>query len=258
MAALARYNSGMSKRSLAVLLVIAIFSGIYIYGRLSVPPEAPAQPVFLGFKGKVPPEISIGDASKKQVIFTFDCGGSTQSADAILKALARHHLIGTFFMTGLFARKYPDIVKRIAAEGHEIFNHTDTHPHLTEIPDWQIKKELAALDLALMKLTGKSAQPYFRAPYGDRDQRVLAAAAQAGYQSVYWTDDALDWEQPTGMTAGKVHDRILAHLKPGAIYLMHMGDSITGKILDQVFNEIETKGYKVVSLTQGLAAATTH
>ncbi len=238
--------------ALAVLLAAAIFSGIYICDRLKGGRTESVQSFHPGFQGKVPSEILAGDSSRKQVIFTFDCGGSAQSADPILKALAKHHVTGTFFVTGAFAAKYPDLVKRMADEGHEIFNHTDTHPHLTEIPDWQIRQELAKLDLAVTRLTGKSTQPYFRAPYGDRDARVLAAAAQAGYQSVYWTTDALDWEASSGMTEKEVHNRILSNVKPGEIYLMHVGDPITGKILDQVFSEIEAKGYKIASLTQGL------
>lgn len=238
--------------ALAVLLLIAVFSGIFIWNRLDASPQAQSQPFYPGFHGKVPPEISIGNTAKKQIIFTFDCGGTAESADAILNTLAKHNITGTFFMTGMFAAKYPDIVERMAAESNEIFNHTTTHPHFTEIPDWQIRKELATLDLTVMKLTGSSTQPYFRAPYGDRDARVLAAAAQLGYQSVYWTTDALDWKESTGMTAQEVHARILSNLKPGAIFLMHVGDSITGKILDQTINDIEARGYKVVSLTQGL------
>jgi peptidoglycan/xylan/chitin deacetylase (PgdA/CDA1 family) len=107
------------------------------------------------------------------------------------------------------------------------------------------------MDDALQRIAGVSSKPYFRAPYGDRDNRVLDIAAKSGYRSVYWTDDARDWEEPVGMSASEVQNKIMANVKSGEIFLLHIGDTITGKIIDDVFNQIEARGYRVVSLTQG-------
>ena len=198
------------------------------------------------------PEISHGDQSKNQVIFTFDGGAGADSGDAILAALAKHRVKGTFFLTGKMIEAHPDLVRKIVAGGHEIFSHTYDHPKLPTLADAQITDELAKMESALQAVAGISPKPYFRAPYGARDPRVLGVAAQAGYQSVYWTVDALDWKEKGGETAAQVKERILASVAPGAIYLMHVGDSITGAILDDAFSAIEAKGYKIVSLTQGL------
>src|SRR5258708_18900802 len=81
------------------------------------------------------PEIAHGDNSKKQVIFTFDGGSTVQSADAILATLAKHHVRGTFFLTGKMIETYPGLVKRIASGDNEIFNHTYDHPRLTTLSD---------------------------------------------------------------------------------------------------------------------------
>lgn len=197
-------------------------------------------------------EITHGDTSKKEVIFTFDGGGTVQSADAILAVLAKHHVKGTFFLTGKMVEAHPDLIKRIAASGNEIFSHTYDHPDLTALTDDQITGELTKMESVLQTTAGISPKPYFRAPYGARDARVLAVAAQAGYRSVYWTVDALDWREPQGETAAQVKERILSHVAPGTIYLMHVGDGITGSILDEVFTTIESRGYKIVSLTQGI------
>jgi peptidoglycan/xylan/chitin deacetylase (PgdA/CDA1 family) len=197
-------------------------------------------------------EIARGDTSKKEVIFTFDGGGTIQSADAILAVLAKHHVKGTFFLTGKMVEAHPDLVKSIAAAGNEIFSHTYDHPDLTTLTDTQIVAELTKMENVLQATTGVSPKPYFRAPYGARDARVLAIASKDGYQSVYWTVDAMDWREPQGETAAQVKDRILSNVAPGTIYLMHLGDTITGSILDDVFTTIEAKGYKIVSLTQGI------
>ena len=197
-------------------------------------------------------EIYRGNDSKKQVIFTFDGGDGNQSTEQILATLAKHHIQGTFFLTGKFIEANPDLVKKIVSGGHLIFNHTYDHKHLTELSDSEVIAELQGMENALSKVTNRTTRPYFRAPYGDRDVRVRKIAAKAGYQSIYWTFDALDWEQKTGMDAMTVENRILNHVTPGSIYLMHLGDTITGSILDDVFTKIESKGYKIVSLTQGL------
>ncbi len=196
-------------------------------------------------------EISKGDTSKKQVIFTFDAGGGASSADQILNVLAKHRVTGTFFMTGKFVEANPDLVRRIVAAGHEVFNHTYDHKDLTTLSDADISDELQKMDMALQKVAHITSSPYFRPPYGARDSRVINAAFDTGYQPIYWTVDARDWMEPN-ITADEVKNRILSNVAPGTIYLMHVGDTITGAILDEVFSTIESRGYKIVSLRQGM------
>lgn len=197
-------------------------------------------------------EISRGDTGKKQVIFTFDGGGTIQSADKILEVLAKHRVKGTFFLTGKMIEAHPDLVKRIAEQGNEIFSHTYDHPNLTSLPNSKITEELVKTENSLMAAVNLSPKPYFRAPYGARNSRVLAAAAKAGYRSVYWTVDAMDWQGLRVQTSAQVKARILSRVAPGNIYLMHLGDTITGDILDDVFTSIEARGYRIVSLTRGI------
>lgn len=197
-------------------------------------------------------EISRVDTAKHDIIFTFDCGAGTQSLQAILSTLAAYRVKGTFFMTGKWAAANPAAVRQIAGDGHEIFNHTYAHPYLTQISNEQIITELQQAEAVISSLTGRTTHPYFRPPYGNRDARVLQVAAAQGYQSVYWTVDALDWKEPDGYTAAQAEDRILSSLSNGNIYLMHVGDNITGQILPDVFARTTAQGYSIVALTQGL------
>jgi peptidoglycan/xylan/chitin deacetylase (PgdA/CDA1 family) len=196
-------------------------------------------------------EISWGNRNKNQVIFTFDAGAGNHSLEKILDALKKYNIKSTFFVTGSWVEKNTENTKKISLEGHEIFNHTFTHPYLTKITDEEIKNELNRTEQLIYDLTGKTTKPYFRPPYGDRDQRVLNAASSAGYRSVYWTVDALDWKENESFTADQVKTRIYNNLQPGTIYLMHIGDNITGNILEEVFLYIQSKGYKIVSLSEG-------
>lgn len=201
-------------------------------------------------KPTVKPEISRGDTSKKQVIFTFDAGSGIQSADAILNVLKDHGVRGTFSLTGKWAEQNPTFTKRIASEGHEIINHTYSHPYLTQVSNVTIQTELQKTENVIKELTGKSTKPYFRPPYGNRNANVLKVAGEEGYQSIYWTVDALDWQ--VGATASSVKQRIYDNLSSGAIVLMHVGDEITGQVLDEVFTEIKNQGYTITSLSGGL------
>ena len=208
--------------------------------------------IILPKSAKMGQEITHGDTAKKQVIFTFDGGATVQSAEEVLKVLAKRKIKGTFFLTGKMVETYPDLVRRIKSEGHEIFNHTYDHKDLRVLSDDEIVEELSAMSKRLFDIAGISPKPYFRAPYGLRNDRILTTAKKAGYISVYWTIDALDWREWQGQTSDQVERRVLSSLKPGAIFLMHLGDNITGAILNDVFAKIEKEGYKIVSLTEGL------
>jgi peptidoglycan/xylan/chitin deacetylase (PgdA/CDA1 family) len=199
-----------------------------------------------------PAEIVWGNRNEKQVIFTFDAGSGTNSLQSILETLAKHNVKGTFFLTGKWAEQNPEAVKQISDANHEIFNHTYDHPHLIQLSASEIQNELQRTNEIIKNLTGVSTKPYFRPPFGERNSAVLDAAAQAGYQSVYWTIDVLDWKEDSGFTAEQAKERIFGNLSAGTIYLMHVGDNITGEILDEVFTQIENQGYKIVSLMQGV------
>jgi peptidoglycan/xylan/chitin deacetylase (PgdA/CDA1 family) len=212
-------------------------------------PKPTPSPTPTGFT-QTPAEISKVKTTDKRVVFTFDAGAGNQSADKILAVLAKHKVKGTYFVTGKWVEQNTNATKQIATAGHEIFNHTYSHPYLTKVTESVIVTEFQKTEDIIRNATGKTSKPYFRPPYGDRNAQVLNIAAKKGYQSVYWTTDALDW-QPE-MTNEKVKARILNSLTPGAIYLMHIGDTITGDILDEVFTEIKARGYTIMSLTEGL------
>lgn len=198
-------------------------------------------------------EIQWGDRTKKQVIFTFDGGAGTQSLEPILTALEKHKLTGTFFLTGRWATTNREDIRRVSDAGHEIFNHTYNHPYLTELSDKEIQKELRDTEETLKSITGHTTKPFFRPPYGDRDDRVRKIAAAEGYNTVYWSYDAMDWKESEGVTASEVYKNVIANLQPGTIYLMHIGDNITGEILEDLFNEIKKQGYTIIPLSKGLA-----
>jgi peptidoglycan/xylan/chitin deacetylase (PgdA/CDA1 family) len=234
---------------LASFLILLVGFLVMISSAFSKP-EISAPQIYLMAPGME--EISHGDRSKKQVIFTFDGGDGDLSGSKILEVLQKHGVKGSFFLTGKFVENNQRFVKMIHGAGHEIYNHTYDHPRLTMVSNEEIADQLSKMERVLHKVVGISPRPYFRPPYGDRDERVIKNAFMSGYQSVYWTIDAMDWQESEGRTAWEVENIILSSLAPGNIYLMHLGDTITGSILDELFTEIKLQGYSIVSLKEGI------
>lgn len=266
-------NSGRIFVFVAILTTAIILAGIFYFQITYAPKEAPAEKSLQEIQNittekeiqinnepveitttipyAVPQgEILHGNPNKKQIIFTFDGGAGIHSAQKILEVAKKHDVKLTFFVTGKFAEKNPDLIRQITAEGHEVFNHTYSHPHLPQITNEQIREEINKAEEIISNLTSTTTKPYFRPPYKERDERVLKVVSELGYQSVIWTADALDWMPDK--TAEQVKQQIYSHLQPGAIILMHVGDDITGNILDEVFTKIENDGYKIVSLIEGI------
>jgi len=201
--------------------------------------------------GQMNKEVNIGNTSKKQIALTFDAGSGTQSAEQILSILKANNLHATFFLTGKWAEQNPELVKRILANGNTIGNHSYDHPYLTKISDAEIYDEFAKTENIISTIVpGAVMKPYFRAPYGDRNQHVWDYMANLGYQSIYWTVDAWDWQE--GVSADVVTSRIFSNEKNGAIILMHVGDDLTGQVLQEVITKLQNDGYKLGPLEEVL------
>jgi peptidoglycan/xylan/chitin deacetylase (PgdA/CDA1 family) len=136
----------------------------------------------------------------------------------------------------------------VHSEGHEIANHTMTHPDLRTLSNQEICTELNQADQVISNLTGDTTRPYYRPPYGSRDARVRSLAAQIGYRTVYWTIDTLDWQESA--TSDSITKIVINNLKNGAIILMHAGSQVESETLDGLMTKIEQRGYQMVTVTE--------
>lgn len=203
-------------------------------------------------------EIWRGVRGKRAVALTFDAGGEANGARELLAYLRDAEVPATFFVTGMFVRRYPEIVREIAAQGHSIHNHSWSHPYFTKIEPTAIRKELIKADEWVTSVTGRSTRPYWRPPFGDRNRRVLQLAAECGFQSVYWTLDSLDsyGDHPS---AESIAQRVLSPLRgrppeedflDGAIILLHVGEPATVQALPTIVERLRQYGYRLVSLRE--------
>lgn len=172
--------------------------------------------------------LSRGSSSRPMVALTFDAGADRGNAGAILEILSGAGIRASFGLTGKWAEENADLVTRIARDGHLIINHTYDHRSFTGVsakPAVTAASErldqLARTDTVLKRVTGRSAHPWFRPPYGDYDASVNRDVGGAGYRySVLWTVDSLGWQ---GLSPGAITARCLQRAEPGAIYLFHVG-----------------------------------
>jgi peptidoglycan/xylan/chitin deacetylase (PgdA/CDA1 family) len=188
-------------------------------------------------------------ASAGAVMLTFDAGADRGYAEDILDDLADQHVVASFGITGNWAKANPDLVRRMAADGHLVFNHTLDHRSFTGLSDQlgglsaaQRRAELDSADVIIAPLIGHSTRPFYRLPYGDDDAHVAADVGSDGYtRKIGWTVDSEGWR---GLQSTDILARCLKLAAPGALYVMHVGrESQDAIALPQLIHALREKGF---------------
>ena len=205
----------------------------------------------------LPPAIVAGELVRLQtkqhvVALTFDGGGNADGAKRILAVLRREHVPATFFLTGHFVRTYPAIARAIGRR-YVVGNHTVDHRELVGLSSASVTHEIADAAAMIERATGRDTHPLFRFPYGARDSRTLAICHRLGYVSIRWTVDTWGWMGSSLQTPAGAQRRVLDHLVPGEIVLMHLGSARDGTRIDTLalpglIRSVLARGYRFVTL----------
>lgn len=179
----------------------------------------------------------------KLIALTFDDGPCYYTA-GLLDGLAERGVKATFFMLGECAERYPNTVRRVFNEGHEIAQHTYNHPALTTKTNEQITWQLQTTDQILDEILGMDLDYILRPPYGDCNDRVLSVI---GCPAIIWSVDSRDWES---LNAYSVRNTIVNNSFDGAIVLVHdiHSTSIPGALM--AVDELLAQGYEFVTLSE--------
>lgn len=229
------------------------------------------------------PDITRGNLLKNELSITFDGGSEATGADEILNILRRKNIKTTIFLTGDFIKRYPDIVFKMVEDGHEIGNHTLTHPHLTTFERNFRQQTISGVDKEFViqqlketarlfkEITDVDMISYWRAPYGEHNPEIRQWALEAGFTHVGWTTDhkrketldTLDWvsdeESEFYHSAEEIKERILNFDKDGSgvkggIVLMHLGterkDNHAYTKLPDIIDNLEAHGYRFVKVSE--------
>ena len=181
------------------------------------------------------------------IAMTFDDGPSAKLTPKLLDLLAAHHIKATFFVIGENVAEHPEIVERAAREGHEIANHSWSHPNFGKMSDEGVRRQLQQTDDAIKNATGKR-PTLMRPPYGSitaREKRWIHD--QFGYDIILWDVDPYDWKRPGPAV---VRNRILKETRPGSIVLSHDIHPGTIEAMPSTFDDLEAKGFKFVTVSE--------
>src|ERR1700704_3730867 len=181
------------------------------------------------------------------IAMTFDDGPSATLTPKLLDLLAAHHIKATFFVIGENVAEHAEIVARAAREGHEVGNHSWSHPNFGKMSDKSIRREMRRTDDVIKETIG-TRPTLMRPPYGSlssRQKRLIHD--EFGYQIILWDVAPLDWKRP-GPTV--VCNRILKETRPGSIVLSHDIHPGTIEAMPSTFDQLEAKGFKFVTVSE--------
>ncbi|MFF3918387.1 polysaccharide deacetylase family protein [Streptomyces sp. NPDC001852] len=193
---------------------------------------------------------------ERVVAVTFNAAWNDAGLDSVLGELARRHTPATFFLTGDFADRYPEVVRRLATAGHGLGNHSYSHPHFRDLTAAGRSREVRAADRALRAAgAGRALTPFFRFPYSETSSTQIREVNGLGFADVEFTTDTNGWKGTEGgMTVDLALRRALDALRPGAIVQMHVGafeggtEVIDAQALPRILDAITARGYRAIDL----------
>ena len=206
-----------------------------------------ARALFGGSASTPPVSLWKGDGSRNEIALTFDDGPNPAKTPALLDALDKAHAPATFFVVGSRAEQVPDILRRMAARGDEVENHSYTHPNMNLVIPSAAESEILRTSVLIRALTGHQPR-FFRPPGGNANESVQHLSRLYGLSLGYWTVDALHYED-IGSSQGLI-DYVVSHVHPGSIVLLHNGTDVTTASLPALVTALRAKGYSLVTLSQ--------
>ena len=172
-----------------------------------------------------------------KIALTFNCAWSDDDIDSILKTLDSYGVKCTFFIVGEWAEKYPESVRLIANQGHEIANHSYSHNHYKKMSKEEILNDIKKCDDLLYEIT--DIKPIlFRAAYGEYNDDVVTACDETGRYYIQWSVDSIDYGDAS---ENDIYQRVVSKTEAGSIILMHSGTANTAKVLPKILSELTKK-----------------
>ena len=186
----------------------------------------------------------------KVMYLTFDCGYENGYTDDMLDVLKRHQVPACFFVTQTYIRDNVELMKRMKEEGHQVGNHTVTHPSMPDVSYEEIIEEVEGCADYMQEATGYPMDPYLRPPMGEYSERTLRITRDLGYETVFWSMAYMDYDVNDQPGSAYVVEHFEKYHHNGAIILMHNVSSSNAQALDQVLTHMKAKGYRFASLNE--------
>lgn len=186
------------------------------------------------------------ERSDKVIAISFDASWGSEQTLQILDTLDEYDVKTTFFLVGIWVDKYPELVTEIVSRGHEIGNHSATHPYMTKISQEKMREELRIMSDKVETLTGVR-PTLFRPPYGDYNNQVVTTVRAEGYEVVQWSVDSLDWKN---YGVEDIIKRCTQKVENGDIVLFHNDAQYTPEALPTVLKYYQDQGFTIIPVSQ--------
>jgi peptidoglycan-N-acetylglucosamine deacetylase len=201
------------------------------------------QNVSVFFNGHRELPIYSVNTKEKKIALTFDVGD--ESTIKILNLLDKYNIKATFFLVGSWIDRYHEEVKEIDKRGHEIGNHSNTHPDMTKLSSSEIVKDISINDAKVLSLTSKI-PVLFRCPSGAYNNSVIETVKTTGHICVQWSVDSIDWK---ALNAENEYERVVKNVKPGSIILFHNNGKYTIDNLPKIIAYLKKQEYNFVKVS---------
>lgn len=182
----------------------------------------------------------------KKIAISFDAAYGDEYTIDILDTLDKYKVKTTFFLVKFWVENFPNRVEEIYKRGHEIGNHSATHPNMSQLSPEKIAEELNSTGETIEKIT-KEKPILFRPPYGDYNDTVITEAKKNGYYTIQWDVDSIDWKE---LGTDSVVDRVTRNVKPGSIVLFHNNAKYVKEYLPLVLERLIEDGYEIVPISE--------
>lgn len=234
-----------------LLIAAAIVMAVLLLNKDDVPTSATAaddsyELTVLAGRNKIVPVYSVQRTDKK-IALTIDAAWEDDKTEFILQELEKNNIKATFYLCGFWVDKYPEYVREIFEKGHELGNHTATHPHMSKLSAAQMQAELNKFEDKLVAITGEKSKT-FRAPYGEYNDTVVSTVRDMGYEVIQWSIDTVDWKEER--SAQTILDSVIPKLQPGCIILCHNNGFKIKEYLPELIAKALEQGYEFVTISE--------
>lgn len=243
---LATLRGKRAAAQMGLLALLLVLCGFYVSGLNN------ESTTVLAVKRELP--VYCVERSDDVVAISFDASWGGDKTIPILDLLDKYKVKTTFFLVGQWVEKYPDLVREIDKRGHEIGNHSDSHPHMNKLSESQIITELDKMNDRVEALIGKR-PTLFRAPYGEYNDRVVKTARAQGFEVVQWSIDSLDWKD---RGTKDIITQCTHRVDKGDIVLFHNDSKDAVNALPTVIEHYQGLGYKIIPISEILLEGNTN
>ncbi|HHY83566.1 MAG TPA: polysaccharide deacetylase family protein [Clostridiales bacterium] len=207
--------------------------------------ESAAVGVFLNIKKELP--IYSVETDEKKIAISFDAAWGAEYTSIIMDILEERGIKTTFFLVGFWVDKYPERVKEIAQRGHEVANHSTTHPEMSKLSRDQIISEIMTTQKKIEDLAGDRAVRLLRPPFGDYNDLLIKTCRELGFHVIQWDVDSLDWKE---LGVQHMYDRVTKRVRNGSIVLFHNNAKYITQALPSILDYLIAEGYSIVPVSE--------